>query len=448
MSLKSFLQKTVAKAGEVRATEPASKDSVIRFGVMVLAIGLGGFILWGSFVPLAKGVIAPGTIAVDGKRKTIQHLEGGIVHAIHVRDGDMVSAGDILLELDQTQAGAQRDLLEVRYFTNLAILDRLKAEREENADISFSTPFMERANVSTIQEIMAVQIDLFGARRQQMEGQTSILEQRVGQLESQIEGLVSEREARETEIALTREELTRTRSLQERGLIAMPQVWEQEKALAQLEGAIGRIRADIGAAQVAIGEARLEIIQIVLTHRQEIAEQSLVVQVEVLELREQLVAVEDVIERTLIRAPQDGTVFGLNVFTVGGVVPPASPVMEIVPANDRLVVEAQIKATDVDNIENGMPVRVQFVSFKSRSTPTLNGILEFITADALVNEQTNENFYVARIGISEAELSRLGSLNVVPGMPVEVLIEAGTRTAFQYLSEPLSDVVRRSMTEE
>ncbi len=443
MNLKSLL-----RLGEAAGPEPASKDNVIRFGVIALVVGLGGFILWGSFVPLAKGVIAPGTITVDGKRKTIQHFEGGIVQAIYVRDGDRVSAGDVLIELDQTQAGAQRDLLEVRYFTNLAILDRIKAERDRRSNIYFSAPFIERADDPTVSEIMAVQVDLFQARREQMEGQISILEQRAGQLESQIEGLNAERRARETEIALTNEELSRSRNLQERGLIGMPRVWEQQKAVAQLQGAIGRIQADIGAAEVAIGEAQLEVIQLSLTHRQEIAEQSLEVQEQVLELREQLAAARDILARTEIRAPQDGIVLGLNVFTIGGVIAPAEPIMEIVPVDDRLVVEAQIRVTDVDNIEQGMVVRVQFVSFKQRSTPTVNGILENITADALFNEQSGESYYLARIGVSDDELARLGSLDVVPGMPVEVLIQAGTRTAFQYLTDTISDVVRRSMTEE
>ena len=428
--------------------ELIEQDKIIRFGVLALIIGLGGFIIWAAFVPLAKGVVATGTVVVDGNRRTIQHLEGGIVGAIHVRDGSQVKAGDVLIELDQTQVSAQRDLFRLRYYTNLAMFNRLEAERLGAIEITYSPEILAQENDPQILRIIDVHQNLFEARSSQIEGQTSILEQRISQLKKQIEGLKAEGAARITEAGLITEELTRTESLQKRGLIGMPQVWEGQKALAQAEGAIGRSNADVSAAEVAIGEAQLEIIQLSRTRQEEVANKTLEVQEQVFELKEQLVAVEDVFDRTLIKSPQDGTVFGLQIFTVGGVVPPASPILEIVPTNDRLVVEAQIKITDVDNVIEGMSVRVRFSSFKSRTIPVLNGEIISITADAFKDEQSGESFYLARIGISDDELARINDLTVVPGMPVVVMIEAGNRTAFAYLLDPITSTLRKSLTEE
>jgi HlyD family type I secretion membrane fusion protein len=421
---------------------------VVRFGLIAVIVGFGGFLAWAVFAPLTEGVIAQGTVTVDGKRKTIQHLEGGIVRAIYVKEGEQVKRGDVLVALDQTQIGAQKDLLLARYWAQLASLDRLQAERMNARDVVYSPELISDDDNARIMNLLEIQNSLFKARNDQLQGQTAILEQRVAQLERQVTGLQSERSAREQEISYITEELTRVEELHGQGLIGLPRLLEQKKALSKAEGAVGSIDAQIAAARVESGQAKLEILQLDLERKQEVAESILEAQELLFELREQLASTEDVLSRTMVKAPQSGTVLGLNVWTVGGVIPPGAALLEIVPDNRELVVEARVGLTDIDNVVEGLPARTRLLALKSRTTPDLNGTVENVSADALVDEATQESYYVARIAIPEEELALVGDDNIIPGMPVEVMIEAGQRTAMEYLTDPITDVVRRSMTED
>lgn len=197
-----------------------------------------------------------------------------------------------------------------------------------------------------------------------------------------------------------------------------------------------------------MGKAELEILQLQKDRQQEVAELILESQEQLFEVQEQLVAMADVLERTIVRAPQAGKVMGLNVWTIGGVVPPGSPLLEIVPDVRRLVVEARVRVTDIDNVYAGLPARVRLSGLKQRTTPQLEGLVDDVSADALMDEQTQESYYIVRVTISEVQLARITDDEVVPGMPVEILIEAGSRTALEYFMDPIMDVLRRGMNEE
>ncbi len=436
---------TLANAGSV---DRHNIDRIARTGVFAILIGFGGFLLWAFFAPLSEGIVASGSIVVDGNRKTIQHFEGGIVRTILVREGDAVAAGDILIELDQTQGQAKFDLLHTRYYTYLSKLDRLRAEREGKARITYLEELERHKDDAKVHELMSVQDNLFQARKAQYDGQISILENRIEQFGRQVLGLSAELEAKKNELTYIDDELNRVEALHARGLISLPKLLIQKKARSQTVGAIGKSEASIAAIEVDAGRARLEILQLKKERQQENAQSTLETQEQLFEVQEQLASIEDILERTLIRAPQSGHVLDLSLSTIGGVISPGQPLMEIVPDDQRLIVEARVRPADIDNVHAGMPARTKFIALKNRTTPILNGIVADVSADVIMDEKSGENFFVVRIEISIDEIARIQNDTVVPGMPVEVLVEAGHRTVIEYLTDPIRDVVRRSLKEE
>lgn len=429
------------------SSELSESDKVARFGVWAVLIGFGGFMLWAMFAPLSEGVVAMGSVMVEGNRKTIQHLEGGIVSAIHVKEGAKVNAGDVLVELDNTQSNAQHELLQVRHDNHLAVLGRLSAERVGAGKVTYDDDLTSRLGDARVAQLLDIQNDLFVARQEQLAGQVSILEQRVVQIKEQIQGLREEQMAKDEEIGYIRDELSRLEELDKENLVGLPRLLAQKKSLSQAVGAAGKLRADMGAAKVEQGKAELEIIQLLKDRQQEIAEMILENQEQFYEVQEQLIAMADVLARTVVTAPQAGKVMGLNVWTIGGVVPPGAPLLEIVPDERRLIVEARLKVTDVDNVQVGMPARVRLSGLKQRTTPELAGTVEYVSADAMIDEATQESYFVARVAVTEAEFARITDDEIVPGMPVEILIEAGSRTALEYFMDPIMDVLRRSLNE-
>ena len=422
-------------------------DKVAKFGMWAVIIGFGGFMLWAAFAPLSEGVVAMGSVMVDGKRKTIQHLEGGIVGAIHVKEGAKVDAGEVLVELDNTQSKAQHDLLQVRHDNQMAVLGRLNAERKSLDNVTYDIDLTSRTNDPRVAQLLEIQNDLFEARQAQLAGQVSILRQRVVQIHEQIQGLKDEQKAKQDEIGYIEDELHRLEELDKDNLVGLPRLLAHKKSYAQAVGSAGKLRSDMAAANVEMGKAELEIIQLQKDRQQEVAELILKSQEQLFEVQEQLVAMADVLERTIVRAPQAGKVMGLNVWTIGGVVPPGSPLLEIVPDERRLVVEARVMVTDIDNVLAGLPVRVRLSGLKQRTTPELAGLVEDVSADAIIDEQTQESYFIVRVTVTEEELARITDDEVVPGMPVEILIEAGSRTALGYFLDPILDVIRRGMNE-
>ncbi len=423
------------------------KDGVIRWGVLVVCFALVGFIAWATLAPLSQGVVGAGTLVADSNRKTIQHLEGGIIKSIHVRDGSVVKKDQILIELDPTQSKAQYDLLQTRYLTSLAVLNRLNSERAGRTEILFSQELSSTEKSQELATIIAMQNKFFTDRQHQFEGQVSLLKQRAKQLEEQVEGLNAEFSAREKELLLLADELRRTEALQKKRLVDMPRVLTLQREEAKTAGEIGRTRADIAAAKVAIGEAHMEILQLEKTRNQDLSEQLERIQEQVHELSRQMLAAKDILSRMTIRAPEAGTVFGLNIYTVGGVIPPGTPILQIVPVNDRLLVEAKITVNQIDEVHKGLPVRVRFSAFRQRTTPLVVGIVEEISADAVNDERTGQSYYLVRVGVKETEMAKLAGLEIIPGMPAEVLIKGGERTAMEYLLDPIISVLNRSMRE-
>ncbi len=443
------LEQEILDPDEANLPKLISQDGVIRFGLL---FGLGGFIvfmLWATLVPLSEGVIASGLVAVESQRKTVQHLEGGIVAELLVEEGSLVKAGDLLVQLDTTQPKARHELLQTRYYNTLALLDRLKAERFETPNIVFNDELQTRLDDPNIADIVEQHGFLFEARRNQFSGQRSIQQRRISQLRAQVAGISSQFDAKERERQLTTFELDRLQSLRKRDnrLVTVTQLVAQQKSLNQVDSDLGALQAEIARTNVAISEAQLQLSQIDLTLKQEISTELLSAKEQLFEIREQLAATQDVLRRTQVLSPQNGTVFGLRIFTVGGVVPPAEPIMEIVPNDDKLVIEVRIRTTDIDDVQPNQAVRARFSAFNARNTPEVNGTVVSIRPDAEIDPATQESYYSAIVTIPEEEMSRLVGIEVIPGMPVEVFVTGGERTAIDYLLKPITDAARKSLVE-
>lgn len=425
-----------------------TRDSVMRWGVATVVVTLGGFLLWAGFAPLKEGVLADGAVVVDTEHKTVQHLEGGIVERLHVREGSEVKEGQLLIELSETRARAELERLETRYYGRMAEFDRLNAERLSRERIDFSEELLARRDEPRIATLLAVQEDLFEVRRNEYQGEVEILRHRIQQLEEQVRGLEASQGARQREQALIEEDLENLEALREQQLVDESLLIARQREYEQGLGALGNNAADIAATRVAIGETRQQILQLQNTLRTKVSDQLIAAQQELLETRERIVAVRDMLRRTRIRAPQDGKVIGLTAHTLGGVVQPGNPIMNIVPSQDRLMVEGRVRPTDIDNVFPGQEARLRFDAFSWRTTPELTGKVERVSPDAFQNRETGESYYVARIRAPEEELAKLGDVEVEPGMPVSIMFTGGARTAMQYLTAPLSDIVNKALVEE
>ena len=424
------------------------KDRAMWIGGTVVSVALGSFILWGSLAPLAQGVVAMGLVEVDGENKTVQHLEGGIVKILHVREGDNVAAGDPLLELDDTKPRAEQELLEARYYSALAQIDRLNAELYGREEVIFSSEFERLVGDPRIEEIKQAQVDLFKERRGQHAGEIEILKGRVEQLGEQVNGLTARRDAARQEQELLEKDVAALASLAERQLVSEDQLTQRRLNLAQTRGQVGQIIAEIAEAQLSIGETQQRIIQLQNDYRTELSTDLTESQNLYFETGDRLFAVRDQVARTRILAPLEGKVINMQVHTVGGVVPPAQPIMNIVPEDDKLIVEAKVMPTDRDNVNVGQQARLRITPLNQRATPELLGEVVLVSADILTDNEAQQQYYIARISIPDSEYVKLGDKDIRPGFPVEVTFSGGKRTMMQYLAEPLFGTLRRAMKEE
>ncbi|WND03041.1 HlyD family type I secretion periplasmic adaptor subunit [Temperatibacter marinus] len=445
--LTQWIEKIWQDFGPEDGLEKPDSLRVSVYGLWIAGLGFGFFLLWALFVPLSEGVVSQGSLVADGNRKTIQHLEGGIVAKVHIKEGEQVSQGQRLISLDQTRAEVRLNLLETRFLMTQAILDRLTAERSDLKKITWTAPAVPIRNERNKQGIRIAQENLFNARRDQLNGEIGILQEKVKQLEGQKKGFAAQLNAKKEELTYIQDELNRLEKLAKRGTVDLPRVLAQRKEKTQAEGMIARLNTDVSAAAIGISETRMQILQLTHDRRQDVEEKTMSVTEQLFELQEEFIAARDIYIRSEIIAPQAGKVIGLSVFTVGGVIPPGQPILDIVPM-DGLFVRGRIKPTDADNVIATMPVRIRLSGLKQRTTPELKGTVMDVSGDAKKDDITGEQFFEVRIFISPEEFSRVKNETLLPGMPVEILIEAGKRTAMEYFLDPITDLVRRSMRED
>lgn len=411
--------------------------------LLVVFVGFGG---WAAFAPIEGAAHAPGTVTVRSYKKVIQHLEGGIVEDIRVENGDHVDAGETLLVLDSTRSRAELERAEAELAVLQAREARLLAERDGLEHIKFPSHLLE-GDADTLAAVES-QKQIFETGKLARQGEMEILEQRIEQLESRVEGLKALRESKLTLAQSFAEELTDTRSLLDEGFAEKTRLRELERNLASLNGEAAELLSNISSTEMQIGETRLQILQRQKEFRNEVVNQLGETQTRIKDTRERINSLRDVVTRSVVKAPVAGVVNGMNVHTIGGVISPGSPIAEIVPQTEELVIEARVSPADIDRVTEGLDATIRFSSFSYQTVPTIEARVINVAADSTVDENTGNAYYRTRLEVPPEEMESLQGLTLVPGMPAEVFISTGSRTMLQYLMKPLSNVVARSFIED
>lgn len=427
----------------------ADDRPIRRLGYLIVILVFVFFGGWSLLAPLGSAALAPGSVTVEGYRKTVQHLEGGIVKAIHVRDGDTISKGQVLIELDDTSSRAQLETLRGQLFSALAREARLIAERDGKSTVIYPATLTKAADPRA-HEDMRVQDQSFAVRKRSRAGEIEILKEQRQQLLAKIEGIKAQRTSRSSLSNSLNKELLDFRAMLKEGYVEKQKVNELERRLAESEGDRGDFAANIATAQTQISEIELKILQIDKEFQREVIEELSKVQSELSELNEKTQWLDDTVTRTLIKAPESGMVLGLTVHTLGAVIPPGGHLLDIVPQQEKLIIEAQVSPIDIDRVHTGQSCEIRFSAFKSAKTPKVSGRLITLSADRLTDEQNKISYYLARVEVDKAGLEELRKrgLILLPGMPAEVLINTGDRTFFEYLVQPLSNIFARSLIED
>lgn len=413
-------------------------------GIAMLAIAVSTIGVWAVTAPLASAVIAPAQVVVDSNVRRVQHPTGGVVEEIYVNDGDRVRAGDLLVRLDETMTRANLALIENQL--NQFWTRRARLRAEQNGLDAFAIPgeLADRTELPAIAEILAGEASLLQSRRDAVGGQQSQLRERIAQIGEEVRGLAAQIDSKREQIQLIHRELQGVRQLFEKNLIPYTRLTTLEREAARLTGEEGQLIAETARAKGRITETELQTLQVIQDQRREIATDLREVEIKIADLSERRIAAVDQLGRVMLRAPQDGLVHQKTIHTVGGVITAGEQLMLIVPEKDSLVVEARIDPQMIDRLKLGQSAKLRFTAFDTAITPDLDGTLIRVAADLTKDQQSGVSYYVARIGLAEGELAKLGGKSLVPGMPVEAYIQNGSRTAFAYLRKPLEDQLARS----
>lgn len=419
----------------------------LRFALFTILSGVGGVFGWGAFAMIDSAVVAPGTLMVEGNRRNVQHLEGGIVGEVLVRNGTMVVAGQPLIRLDDTRVRAGLNVVLDETDRTRARIAVLTSEREEAPAPVFPPELMARRGEPKVAEILAVQSDEFIARRNALQGQIEILTQRALQLQKQIDGLNVRIDSNDRQLALVRQEILGVEGLVRMGLERLPRLLSLQREEARLIGERGEAIENVARTQQAVGEAEMQRAQLVRARQEEIAKELRELQGRLLELREREISANDQLTRLTIDSPEAGMVMDLRYTTRGGVIAPGSQVASIVPQEERLVVDVQITPIDVDTVRIGMPASIRLSHAAARTTPILEGFVERISPDRTTDQRTGMAYFEARVGFAPEELAKHDALRLQPGMHAEVLIRRGERSFASYLARPLADRFAKSIRE-
>jgi HlyD family secretion protein len=423
----------------------------LRWGAVVAGAFFVLFLGWAAITRLDAGAYAQGVIAVSGNRQTVQHREGGLVSAIHVIEGQTVAKGQMLVEIAAGDLRANERAATSEVFTLLAQRARLDAERRQAASFSAPPEFrkLPPEDVALAAEAMTMQRQQFDARRNAIAAQRGVLGQRIGQLTEQVTGFQRQLDANAEQQRLIGEELDGMRKLAAQGYAPVNRVRALERNQAALAGEDGSYRAQIARSGEAVGETRMQLLSLDRQMIEEVTGQLRDVGVRLDELQPKLSAMRQQLARATVRAPESGKVVGLKVFTVGGVVGPGDVLMEIVPQDRALVIQAMVAPNDADDLKLGQETQIRFTSLHERNLPILKGKLTKLSADSFVDEQSGQRFFRSEISVPPAELERIRKVRgartgLQAGLPVEVLIPLRKRTALDYLMEPLLQTFWRS----
>lgn len=412
-----------------------------RVGHYVIAAFLGSFVAWGGLAPLAGGAVAPGRVAPDGSVRLVQHLEGGIVRELFVEEGDVVEAGAPLVALERVAPQADVEALLDRRRARLAEAARLDAEMNGRDAIAFPG---ELTADDRFADILAAERHVFEARKAMRTSRERVLRQRMLQLSEQIVGLEAQSTSAVAQLDFIQQEIRDKTILYEQGLTPKTEMYRLWRSEAEIQGFWGEYNAQIAQARQQIGETRIELLALEAEWLEQVSQRASVVRGELVETEQALAASRDVLNRTVVSAPVAGVVNNLRIKTVGGVVGAGEEILDLVPTEEKLVVDAEVSPTDIDIVKLGLPAIVHLTALSGRSTPRLAGLVKFISADLLVDESTQQAYYSVRVEVAKEDLEATDISQLTIGMPVEVIIVSEERTALEYLINPITDAIRRA----
>jgi HlyD family type I secretion membrane fusion protein len=412
---------------------------VIRSGLAVIAVGAAAFLLWGFWAPLSGAIIAPGFVKVDLNRKVVQHQEGGIVRAIRVRDGDRVTQGQELVLLDDVRIDAQLDLLRTQFDAERAKTARLEAERSLAARPSFPKDLLK-------DEFRTREEALFRARREALDSQIAVLRKQIRETGEEAEALALQVAAEERALKLQKDELETNERLLAQGYVQRTRLMTLQRAVAEYEARHSERRAELSKSRQRTSELEFRILSMRNTYVQAATDELKESSARMFDLEERIRPSRDASERQKITAPIGGEVVGLRVFNAGSVIGPREVLMEIVPQEKRLIVEARIRPEDINHVRQGIEADIRLTSYQSRTTPLVAGAVTYVSGDRLVDQQTGAPYYIVNIDVPEDALA-VASLRLQAGMPAEVFIRTDNRTALDYLLAPVTSYLRRAMRE-
>lgn len=426
-----------------------SPRSHIRTGLLILGVGLGGFIAWATFTELHGAVLAPGEVAVEARRQAIQHPDGGLVAALHVKEAQFVRAGTPILTLDGTELTAQRALALRERAETLARLDRLLAEVRNDAQVAYRPALTAMAGgIEDLDSVISGETALFEARRATLRQTTAQLTERTVQTEALISGRTLQLTATREQLALIREELAAQEVLLDQGLTQKTRVLALRREAAQLAGQIGELEASIAEARSSIAGFKVERLRLEAEFREEAQAELRTLQPKEAELAERLRVIEIQLRRLVLRAPMSGTVLGLQAHTVNGVIPAGQEIATIIPSDTPLILMVDVDPRQIDRVHQGQPARIRFPNFNQRTTPEVDGTVVSVSADAITEATTGRRFFRAELMLAPEAEKMLNDQILHPGMPVEALIQTDARSPASFLLKPLADYWAYAMREE
>lgn len=416
----------------------------VCFGLVVLLGLVGGMVGWSITAKLDGAVIVPGTFTVESSRKTVQHLEGGIVREILIGEGDLVRRGQVLLRLDSTIDRANLGVVESQLDELLAWRARLRAESRGAESVVFPPELLDRRSDPAVMAILTGQEELFHARRSSREAEAALLGQRITRFEEEVAGVEAQRASNRKEIAFVKRELDGLRQLYEKGYATLTRLLALERAAERIRGEIAEHNASIARARNGIEELKLERIQADRDFRENATAELRQIEPNIATLKERRVAAAQRLKRVEVKAPQDGIVVGMQVNTIGGVIRPGDAILDLVPAGEDLVIEARVPTADVDRVAEGQTSRVRLTAFDQATTPEVDGEVIAVSADSFTDEASGTRYYNARIRLADKDRWSNEGIELVPGMPAEVFIQTGSRTVLSYFVKPLTDRLSRT----
>ncbi|MEI7268765.1 HlyD family type I secretion periplasmic adaptor subunit [Pectobacterium versatile] len=441
---------SASEISEESMNQTARRDEkrAVRLGWLLVLAGFGGFLLWALFAPLDKGVMVNGSVVISGNRKVVQHNQGGIVDKIQVKDGDRVEAGQVLLTLNEVDARSASEGLDGQYLQLVAREGRLLAEQQRLSDMVMTPRLQPLTEKSEMRVITALQRDLLHSRQQSLKLEAEGMRSSIAGMEASLSALRQVMTSKQKQRETLEQQLQGLRSLAAENYVPRNKMLENERLLAQLNGDIAQLAGDINRTRRDIEQQTLLIAQRQQEYDKEVNSELADVRTLLSDVGSKKEKADFNLANIQMRAPVSGTVVGLKVFTEGGVIAPGQTLLEIVPDDQPLFVDARLPVELVDKVWPGLPVELQFVAFNQSTTPRVAGTVELLSADRLLDERDGSPYYSLRVQVDEAGKRALEGLEVKPGMPVQGFVRTGERSFVNYLFKPLMDRLHLALTEE